>query len=323
MKTIKKILASLGLYEDYWNTRLPIGSQFQPLEPGHLKGYFIDYSAKAHFKGPTKAGVPQVDFGGENGLQTYPIHLAQMALGYYEVWLKTNGSDMKGQFIQLADWFVSHQTHRPNGVGGWEAHINLPKIYALEPPWISAMGQGQAISVLLRAHQMVGNGRYLSAAQSAVKAFDYVIEEGGVKTVEKDGSVFYEEYPSRRYSHVLNGFIFSLWGLYDYFHYSRESSVKALFDKGVETLEKYLPRYDLGYWTRYDLYPARIKLISSFFYHQLHIDQLDIMHQITGKVFFQQMSDRWKRYRDNKLMKIRYLIDKVVLKLYNILVVHT
>ncbi len=324
MNIFQKILASVGLHEDYWSAALPSGTNFMPIKRGSLGGYYIDYTGKCEYDGPMVNGIPLVVFEGDKGApKIYPITVAQMALGYYEKWLKTEDEDLRERFLHLADWFTDKQEIREKDMGVWEVHFSLPKLYRLKPPWISAMGQGQAISVLLRAHQISGDGDYLSAAARAIKAFDRNIEDGGVTTTEKDGYVFYEEYPSVPYSHVLNGFMFSLWGLYDYHLYSGDAHAMDLFDRGIDTLLRYLPRYDLGYWSRYDLYPIRVTLIASWFYHQLHIDQLKVMYLLTGRKFLNQTAIKWTNYYKNIYYKIRYLFDKIILKFYNLIIFKT
>jgi len=308
------------LSRGFWQVGQPFGSNFSTKNKGILKGYYNDLSQKVNHDIYSQDGIPLVDYGAPIGKQFYPITIAQKALGHYEVFLRSKEEFHKQQFLLLANWLISNQKINNSGCGVWEVNFSLPRIYRLKTPWISAMAQGQAISVLLRAHQETKEQKYLDAAKKALRAFDCSIEEGGVKTQEEDGTIFYEEYPSKPYSHVLNGFIFALWGLYDYAKYLNDDHASLLFNQGIETLKRKLHLYDLGYWTRYDLFKSPIIPIASKFYHQLHTDQLRALYQMTNEKLFNQFALKWEKYSSNKVSQARYLLDKFVLKLYNVLI---
>ena len=59
----------------------------------------------------------------------------------------------------------------------------------------------------------------------------------------------YENEPT----HILNGFIWALWGIYDYWLLSSDKNIKILFDKYCDTLSNNIDRYDIGYWSLYEL----------------------------------------------------------------------
>ena len=71
------------------------------------------------------------------------------------------------------------------------------------------MGQGQAASVLLRAHSLTGRAEYLESARGALAPLLTDVEHGGVmRTI--DGVGVLEEDPAELPAAVLNGWIFSL-----------------------------------------------------------------------------------------------------------------
>ena len=66
----------------------------------------------------------------------------------------------------------------------------------------------------------------------------------------------YEEYPTSPASFVLNGFIYSLLGLYDLnaiVPASLSHDAVHLYDQGMISLKKMLPLFDTGQGTIYDL----------------------------------------------------------------------
>jgi hypothetical protein len=71
---------------------------------------------------------------------------------------------------------------------------------------------------------------------------------------------------------------------------------RAIFEKGIEAVLKYLPRYDLGDWSSYDILGRR----ASVHYHKIHIAQLDLLFKATCHEQLKQFRDRFHRYQKNK-----------------------
>ena len=100
--------------------------------------------------------------------------------------------------------------------------------------WYGAMCQGQAISVLCRAYHVTKDKKYLVAAEAALGPFQRSVSEGGVQTLFMDKYDWYEEYPTNPSTFILNGFMYSLIGLYDLKIISpHNTAVQLLFNKLV------------------------------------------------------------------------------------------
>ena len=121
--------------------------------------------------------------------------------------------------------------------------------------WYGAMCQGQAISVLVRAWTITKDPRYLTAAEAGSRLFNISSTNGGVKAVFLDKYTWFEEYPTNPPTFILNGFIYSLLGLYDLKTVSTKLKVQIsqLFQSGLDSLAAMLPLYDTGSSTLYDL----------------------------------------------------------------------
>lgn len=88
--------------------------------------------------------------------------------------------DHLAHFYDAAEWFVNNQDRK---TGGWPNPVkrSLTGFMELKSGWISAMGQGHAISVLSRAFwQSGGDKRYLHAASLALRPFKILSKNGGV-----------------------------------------------------------------------------------------------------------------------------------------------
>lgn len=296
---------------DYWHPDMNVN---QALNSEHIGKYPVDTSAKAFYEGEFDQNqIPLVLYDGV--LSYLPVTIAMYALGHYDRYMDNHGPEHLQNFLRCADWFVAHLAeHRPN-LWGW-INDHDKEVYALKKPWLSALSQGQALSILARAYQETGNEQYLKTANKALRAFAVPVEEGGL-VAKLNGGDFYEEYPSRTPSYVLNGFIFALWGLWDLYLAGANLEAKERYEAGLKTLQDNLSLYELKFpvWSRYDLYPFRVVDIGSIFYHKLHIQQLRAMHLLTHDERFNRQADLWAEAQHSKVNYLLATAYKVVHKL--------
>ncbi|XP_031641142.1 D-glucuronyl C5-epimerase B [Contarinia nasturtii] len=206
------------------------------------------------------------------------------------------------QFYDAAEWFVRNQNTK---TGGWPNPVKrkLSEFAELKQGWYSAMGQGHAISLLARAYyHSNGDSKYLKAAINGLKPFRIPSRQGGVLAKFMGKYDWYEEYPTTPASFVLNGFIYSLLGLYDLnatapLNLSREAAI--LFDQGMISLKKMLLMYDTGSGSVYDLRHITLGLepnIARWDYHATHVNQLLLLATIDRDPLISRVADRWRRY---------------------------
>ena len=284
--------------------------------PTELGEYYMLFSEKANYRGAyDPSGIPQLDYHGHIGLQYNPIAIAQFGLGNYNLWRRTSDPERRKKFFLTADWLATHLEQNAQGLAVWNHHFNWEYRDTLKAPWYSALAQGQGISLLVRAHKESGEPRYLDAARQAYASFQQPIDKGGVAFTDESGDLWFEEYIVFPPTHILNGFIWALWGIYDYFLATRESTAHDLFSRGVRTLLHNLDRYDLGFWSLYEQSGTRLPMVASRFYHQLHIVQLRVMHRLTGEEAFARVADRWENYARSSTKRIRALCYKSAFKL--------
>jgi len=219
-----------------------------------LGKYPFDFTTIAKdWPGPfDEEGVPLTDYGSHFGIQYQPVGIAHYALGNWNLFLETGKHQYKEQFLTIADWFCENLVIKQS-FGVWEYRFDYPRFH-LKAPWPSAMAQGSGISVLLRAYQLTEDERYLECVELALASFEVPIDQGGVRYEDTQGFIWYEEYPSLiSPPHVLNGFIFALFGLYDFYKITGSEEAHALLNEGIRTLKASLGQWDLGFWSRYDL----------------------------------------------------------------------
>ncbi len=139
--------------------------------------------------------------------------------------------------------------------------------------------------------------------------------EGGVLHKDDEGNHWIEEYLVDPPTHILNGFIWALWGVYDYHLLTRDPEASWLFKSLLGTITRNLEKYDAGFWSFYELTPQRIKSLASPFYHRLHIVQLQIMHLMTDDEIFLFYANKWRDYLDRRLFRVMAIMYKAAFKL--------
>ncbi|HVP79576.1 MAG TPA: D-glucuronyl C5-epimerase family protein [Thermodesulfobacteriota bacterium] len=286
------------------------------VKPGELTEYYMPFTAKADYPGEyDNAGIPLLNYHGKLGLQYNPIAIAQYGLGNYNLFCRTKDPERRSKFLTVADWLMGHLEKNGFGMWVWNHHFDWEYRSQLKAPWFSALAQGQGISVLVRAHRDTGDARYLDAARRAFEPLLKTTDNGGVAYQDDNGYTWLEEYIVSPPTHILNGFIWATWGVYDYFLATRESVAQRLFDQAVETLVANLHRYEAGFWSLYEQSGTRLKMLASPFYHHLHIIQLQILYRLTGQEIFRQYVMRWDDYSRSSLKRGLALLYKAVFKL--------
>jgi len=285
-------------------------------KPGDLGEYYMLFGEKADYSGAYDAsGIPLLDYHGQIGLQYNPIAIAQYGLGNYNLWRRSADPTRRQKFFLIADWLCSHLEQNAQGLAVWQHHFDWEYRDTLKAPWYSALAQGQGISVLVRAHKETEDSRYFDAAQRALASFYKPTREGGVAFTDERGDLWFEEYIVSPPTHILNGFIWALWGIHDYFLATKDSSAQQLFSRAVQTLLRNLDRYDAGFWSLYEQSGTRLPMLASSFYHQLHIVQLHVMHRLTGEEAFARVAERWQGYARSRSNRTRALCYKSAFKL--------
>lgn len=273
-------------------------------DPNQPLKYYLDHTPRADYPGAFSAdGVPLYTYKGETG--HLPVHVALIALGHADLILRRKETRDRATLLSCANWFVRSQTSD----GHWLTPFGMKK-FNLKAPFGSAMAQGMGISVLVRAHLVQPDERYFAAARSALRPFAVLVKDGGVRTVT-DGRVFFEEYPTPRPHHVLNGFIYAIWGLYDLVRLEQQAEAGRLWEEGIATLRDWLPHFDSGRWSWYHIGDG-VKNPATIPYHKLHIEQLRAVHAMTGEALFGETADRWQRYLDGRFNALSTLPRKIL-----------
>jgi hypothetical protein len=275
----------------------PLGTAY---EVSAVRGYYIDFSSKT--RSPAASDTDTI----------LSAPLAQLALGWWE--RSVSGEDRAvDDFLRICK-LLEERAQARDGELRWPEPLPAPK-YGVGPGASSALTQGQAASVFVRAYLASGDERFARSAQSAVAP---LLSERSTGLVSQTavGPVL-EETPSVPPSHILNGWISGLWGVRDVqIGLSDERAARA-FEDGVESLRRHLPAYDTGWWSRYSLFPHVLEDLAKPIYHRYHVDQLRAMYDLSGVSEFREMADRWATF-DRRSHVVRAVMQKGVFAMIEI-----
>ena len=241
-------------------------------------GPYLDYATMVQLGEHGKLPRSVYPFG------TYytPVTVAQYGLQAAANHAVTGRRVYRADALLAANWLVRHQ--RPEGGWLYRFRFRVIGFEPLEPGWISAMAQGQAMSLLWRAYRLRPHAPYRRASIRALRPFGRSTAEGGVVS-DFDGVPWYEEYPTQPGSHVLNGYQFSLLGLYDIAPWSKGAG--RLFRRGMASLRARIERFDRpGGGSLY--MPG---LPATAYYNKVHVDLLTAIDSV-------RPSDRLRDYRN-------------------------
>lgn len=215
-----------------------------------------------------------------------PVTVAQLGLGAWTL-AKSDGA-WQPVAETAAEWLVAQLDDR----GRIPYLFPMRHTFALDPPWLSAMAQGEAASLLVRVGARRDEREFVAAASAAVRPL--LSEASELVAPTPDGPVL-QEYPTSPAAHVLNGWVFALWGLYDVACVDPTARVvAAAFDVGVDTLARRVHLYRAWpRWSRYDLFPHPLPNVASPFYHRLHVAQLQALQAIAPRPEIESELSRW------------------------------
>lgn len=273
----------------------PIGKNYSTIK---IKGYYNDLTEKVTKSSLKENELPQYDIP-NGGKYYFSIGVFQYGLAAYDLYLQNKSDSELNRFKNAVDWAMKNQ----DANGGWKSFQ-----YETKSNPYSSMAQGEGCSLLLRAYDSFKDEKYLKASKRALDFMLLSVESGGC-TEYKGNEIYLKEFPEKPI--VLNGWIFSIFGIYDYLLIKNQDElIKKIYNKTVNTLIQNLENFDLGYWSKYDIESK----IASPFYHKLHSPLLYVLEELTGEDKFKLYAEKFERYEKNKIYKTKAFIIKALQK---------
>ncbi len=159
------------------------------------------------------------------------------------------------------------------------------------PPWVSGMAQATGIQAFGRASQLLGDDRLLRYAREALGAFQ-TPPPTGVVTPGPLGGPHYLQYSFAPRLYILNAFLQSVIGLYDYSVITGDGAARALYARAEPEARGEVPLHDTGDWSSYS-YAGRD---STREYHELLREFLEALCGRLRHATYCDTAERFRRY---------------------------
>ncbi len=237
--------------------------------------YFKDYQEHKipHTLGDfDKNGIPlfnpkSLKLKGEESY--HPIVIAQFGLAHYNMWINDKKNSHKDNFLKCADWLLNNYTYEEKtDVAIYYYYFDL-KNPPIKAPWYSGMAQGQVLSLFVRAYIVTKHQIYIDVGEKIMNSFRTTIDKKGCSSY-LNGNLFIQEIASNPKLYILNGALYAIIGIME-FNEIIEGKIVDL-DKFISGVEALLPKFDLGFWSKYSL-GMRFNL-SDVYYQEVHAQQL-------------------------------------------------
>lgn len=216
-----------------------------------------------------------------------PVSIVQLGLGA----LQHGDRRLLPLVGGVVDWVLA----RADSAGLLAYRFPMPHTYPLDAPWASSLAQAEAASLLVRASEALGRRDLLAAAgRIAAPLLD---PASGLVASTREGPVL-QEYPTDPPAHVLNGWIASLFGLYDVSRAGAGDAGAAedAFAAGAAAVAARIGMYRTAPgWSLYDLYPHPVANVASRFYHRLHVGHLRALDAIAPDPRLAAAAGEWER----------------------------
>ena len=212
--------------------------------------------------GPALANGAPVQFQGSElvweyyagvGIQLQVLHTFGEGDGYYEA-----GRADYPKLETLISEMLPLAIRRGGGLA-WEYYFNWQ---GGNPPWVSAMAQGTGLEAFTDAYLATGNRQYLTDAHDALPLLQTPPPDG--VAVKTSLGTRYLQYSFTPRTDIINAFLETLIGLYDYQQVSLDPVAAALYKAGNAQAQAELKSFIIGGWSLYQ--PGQA---DSYSYHVL------------------------------------------------------
>lgn len=246
-------------------------------------------------------GVPVVKFPHEQRYRFNPTLIAAEGLAAHASFYFDGSNKSETLFRSTSSWLIDNIQVRSTSndrFGVWLYNYPWKSIpgYYCEPPWASSLAQGLGISLLLRFAYIFQSSRAYKVANLAFRSFFYTLEQGGVISLSSDGLPIPEEYACAKRGTPLNGWIFSILGIYEYAKFTGDIDAWSCYKSFIKSLASKIRKYDrriaFVHWTRYD---NKARPVADRRYHRTHVSQCEVLFSITHNVEFARLYKEWQQ----------------------------
>lgn len=226
-----------------------------------------------------------------NKLDYHPVAMATYALSLLDLYRRTKDSTCLELAIDHADKLLGISLQIDSTIlFPYSFNYKFYEKDLKQAPWYSGMAQGKTLSLFSRLYEITSNKKYLDIASQIYLSFYRLkaTHTPWISCIDTDSSLWFEEYPYEQPSHVLNGKIFAIFGVYDYYMIDKRKEVSILLKGAITTVKRNMHLIRNEDDTSYYGFKFNVKNPR---YHTIHIDQFEMLYKISGILDFKKMSD--------------------------------
>jgi hypothetical protein len=163
-------------------------------------------------------------------------------------------------------------------------------------PWVSSLAQGTGLQALARsAKRLKREADIIPVTSRALGIFETRTPEG-VLVPRQAGwaGPHYAQYSFAPSVRILNGFVQSVVGLFDYAQISGDPRAQALYEAGERETAHEVPQFDTGAWSLYSR--GAVTYESDLGYHELLRDFIQSLCDRTPKAVYCETAARFTAY---------------------------
>lgn len=271
---------------DEWEEK--VRSTLYALTGDSIPDYDVDH--------PDSLGIPFTWYPTQNGITPGNQYNATIVCNYALLYLDTMQQQphagAQARFTHCVQWLQQHM-ERHAGYALFRFSWQQPWYDSVKAPFTSGMTSGLAMQVFRKAYPFLKDSSLLRDASLLLNGFAVPVDSGGFTYKEPRGW-WYEELAdtAAHTPRILDGHLFALLGLYDYYQADGDPPALEYFNRGAAALQQVLPAYDAGNGAIcYDKYckPADKK------YRQIITGQLEQLMKVSPAPVYQHYLRKWRQ----------------------------
>jgi len=235
-------------------------------------------------------GLRIVNMGPGGSRVDHPVAYAQYGISALLEYQKTGEQIWMDRALRHAQRLEQMRTERD---GAWYFPYLFDWTYpgaTIHAPWWSAMAQGEALSLFVRLYEETGDEHWRTAIDSTWRSLTQARSAAEPWATMTDGGILvFEEYAGDAAPlKVLNGHLFALFGVYDYWRLTGDPAAVAYLDGATTTTLAVLPKIRVPGGVSYYCWAdtCRRSVWQNPTYHVIHSWQLDTLARLTGDARF-------------------------------------
>lgn len=210
------------------------------------------------------------------------LYTAYYGLLNHNHYLVHKTQEVKELIFLYANFIVSQM----NDDGSVDYPVDF-SLFEQKAPWQSGIAQAIVTSFLIRAHLHFPETKFLKYAELSL---NFMLSNQKLQVLSNEGLPWIEEYPMKKPSLVLNGFIFSIISIIEFGSLTENKKYNNFSKIYLSSLIKSLHRYLYPNGIRHNLYQIKFGNAN---YDALHAFLFYHLFKITGNHAFYNIAKRY------------------------------